>query len=106
MININTFLKLANAPNMVQSFIEIFDAEFSMPNIKFKVLNKKVFWTTLAECNGWELQQNTFFKQARIINSDDERIAWGTINGMEKALDKWVELSKKYNEDTQGDISS
>ena len=31
-----------------------------------------------------------FFKNARILNSEGQRIAWGTIKGMERDLDRMV----------------
>ena len=89
---------LMATPSAIKALSNILDVELSMPNIPLKVLDEGVFWTTLAECKGWKLQQNTFFKQARILNSDNVRIAWGTINGMEKALDRMVNLLEKYED--------
>lgn len=41
-----------------------------------------------------------FFKNARILNSEGQRIAWGTIKGMERELDRMVKYMEKYNEKT------
>lgn len=63
------------------------------------VIDGEIFWTTLAKYNGWKLQQNMFSQHARILNSNGIRIAWGTLNDMEKELDKMIRLSQKYNKD-------
>lgn len=84
---------LSQNPDM---FTKIFESELSLPNIPWKVYNGKVFWTTLAEYNGWELQQNMFSKHARLLNPDGIKVAWGTVNGMKKALDRIVDFSKQY----------
>ncbi len=83
-------------PNVL---LKILEEELSMPNIKIKVVDGEVFWIVLAEYNGWKLEQNTVFKQARIIDSDGYRIAWGTVNGMEKALDRMIRYLEKYNKE-------
>lgn len=76
----------------------ILDAEVSLPNIPWKPVDGGIFWNTLAEYNGWKLQQNMITKSARILDNEGWRIAWGTINGMEKALDRIVRYMEKYNE--------
>ena len=78
---------------------KILDEELSLPNIPWKPVDGGIFWKTLVEYNGWKLQQNTFTKSARILDNEGWRIAWGTINGMEKALDRMVRYTEKYNED-------
>lgn len=83
-----------------EKLLEILGKELSLPNIPCKVYDGEIFWTTLAECNGWKLQQNMFFKNARILNSEGKRIAWGTIKGMEKDLDRMVKYMEKYKEKT------
>lgn len=73
-----------------------------MPNVPTKTLGGHTFWDTLVEYNGYKLQQNLITKHARILDSDDVRIAWGTINGMKKALERKVEIPDEYaNKDFQ-----
>ena len=74
--------------------ISFLDKEISMPNIPFPTMGGEVFWQDLAEFNGWRLQQNMFFKNARILRPDNVRVAWGTVNGMYKALDRLVDGMK------------
>ena len=97
MINYTEVLEiLSENPTLCQSLLSILDEELSLPNIPFPTMGGKVFWITLAESNGWKLQQNMITKHARILNANNVRIAWGTINGMEKALDRMIAYSKKY----------
>ena len=69
---------------VAQGANELSNADISMPNIPFATMGGKVFWNTLAERNGYKLQQNMITQHARILNSDDVRVAWGTVSGMEK----------------------
>lgn len=94
----------ANALNILSQnssesaeLLKILNSELSLPNIPTPTLGGEVFWNTLAECNGWKLQQNMFTHHARILNSENVRIAWGTINGMEKAMDRMVRGLHKYD---------
>ena len=77
--------------------LNILEQELSMPNIPTPTMGGNVFWTTLAESNGWKLQQNMITHHARILNAKNVRVAWGTINGMEKALDRIIRYSEKYS---------
>ena len=99
-INTKVFAKavvlLMENPNLL---MQISKTELSFPNIPLKVYDGKIFWETLIEYNGWELQQNTFSHHARILNNEKKRIAWGTLHGMEKALDEMIRISKKYNKE-------
>ena len=60
--------------NGSEKLLEILDKEWSLPNIPCKVYDGEIFWTTLAEYNGWKLQQNMFFKNARILIANDINI--------------------------------
>ncbi len=60
--------------NGSEKLLEILDKEWSLPNIPCKVYDGEIFWTTLAEYNGWKLQQNMFFKNARILIVNDINI--------------------------------
>ena len=68
----------------------ILDGELSMPNIPFQTMGGLVFWNNIAECNGYRLQQNMITQHARILDPDDVRIAWGTISGMTRAMERMV----------------
>lgn len=94
---LNTLSKNASS---CTELLKILDEELSLPTIKFPTLGGNVFWITLAESNGWKIQQNTITKHARILNDKNVRIAWGTINGMEKALDRMLRFSQKYTDQT------
>ena len=78
--------------------LKILDAELSLPNIPLPTMDKEVFWDNLAEYKGWKLQQNMITRHARIIDSNNIRIAWGTINGMMKVMDRMVACLHKYDE--------
>lgn len=88
---------LSSGSKLGSEFLKILDSEISMPNIPMKTMGGHVWWITIAECNGWKLQQNTFTHHARILDNTDRRIAWGTINGMDKVLDRLINMSKKYS---------
>lgn len=78
------------------NLLKILDAELSLPNIPFPTMGGEVFWNTLVASNGWKLQQNMITHHARILNDENVRIAWGTINGMEKAMKRMVESLHTY----------
>ena len=65
-----------------------------MPNIKFPTKGGKVFWNDLANYNGWRIQQNTLFKNCRILDPDNVRRAWGGMAAMEKIFEKLVNGNK------------
>lgn len=74
---------------------EIFDSELSMPNIPTKTMGGNVMWTTLAEVKGLKLQQNQITHHVRILNADNVRVAWGTVNGMQKAIRRLANISEQ-----------
>lgn len=80
----------------VKDILEILDIEFNLPNIKMKVTDGGIFWSDIAEYKGLRLQQNDISKSARIIDKNNYRIAWGTVNGMLKVMDRMKELEKRY----------
>lgn len=87
---------LSTDPALCKKLLSILDEEISLPNIPLPTMGGETFWTTFAECNGWKLQQNMITKHARILDQNSVRIAWGTINGMKKALDRLIEYSQNY----------
>ena len=99
MNNIQSALKLISVdPNSLKEFLDILSKEFSMPNFPLPTLGGEFFWNTIYKYNEWKLQQNMVTQHARILDSEDVRVAWGTISAMEKALDRFVEGKKRYKE--------
>lgn len=76
--------------------LKILEEELSMPNIPMPTMGGHVFWTVLAQANGWTMQQNMFTHHARILDQNNVRVAWGTVNGMYRALDRLLAASTKY----------
>ena len=74
-------------PTLIRQLNEILDSEISLPNVPLPTLGGQIVWDTLAESNGWRLQQNELTKHCRILDPDDVRRAWGTKEGMMKALE-------------------
>ena len=58
-----------------------------LPNLPLKTMGGEVFWTNIASCNGWRLQRNTVFGNCRILNPDDIRRAWGSLEAMKKLFE-------------------
>ena len=90
---------LGENSSTTNELLKILDSELSLPNIPTPTLGGEVFWNNIAEYGGWKLQQNMITHHARILNSDNVRIAWGTINGMMKALDRMAACLHQYEED-------
>lgn len=79
---------LAAVPALIGTVNQILACDISLPNIPIKVNDRNsTIWRTLAENGGWCLQQNGFTKHCRILDAEDVRQAWGTKNGMLKALE-------------------
>ena len=88
MVNfINVLAAISTTPTLIRQLNEILDSEISLPNIPTPTMGGQMVWDTLAEANGWRLQQNELTKHCRILDPDDVRRAWGTRKGMEKALE-------------------
>lgn len=97
MIDVKTLLMLLSVgDDLARELNKILKSEINGPNIPFPTMGGKVFWNTLVEVNGWKLQQNMFTHHARILNDKNVRIAWGTIEGMEKAMDQMLHFAQKY----------
>lgn len=71
--------------------MKIIESESSLPNIPFPTMGGLVFWRNLAEFNGWKFQQNMITQHARILDSNDVRIAWGTVDDMSRIMEKMTE---------------
>lgn len=100
-------LKVLSENNMQSAnLLKVLNSELSLPNIPTPTMGGEVFWNNIAECNGWKLQQNMITHHARILNSDNVRIAWGTINGMLKAMDRMVQCLSRYNDNSKSEDKS
>ncbi len=91
---------LGLVPELLEQISKVSKTEISLANIPCKVFNAGVFWDTLKtfeKYNGLQLQVNKCTHHARILDSDDIRIAWGSLRGMEKILDAIIRVSNKYS---------
>lgn len=89
-------VSISSNPEELNKFLDIFKKDISLPNIPFWTMGGEVFWTTLCEANGWRVQQNMFTRHARILRDDNVRIAWGTVNGMIMAFERFARLQNTY----------
>ena len=71
---------------------EFLESLGDMPNMETGTMGGKVFWNTLAEINGWKLQQNKILKNCRLIDPNNVRKAWGGELAMKEAFEKIIEL--------------
>ena len=49
---------LAVTPKLIKTVKEVIEEVGSFPTFPTKVVNMHVMWSTIAKCNGWEIQQN------------------------------------------------
>lgn len=63
-------------------------------NIEMKTLGGMQFWGDVAYCHGWRIQHNIFFKQHRLLDPDNCRHAWGTLEDCQKKLEE-IKKEKK-----------
>ncbi len=77
---------LAENPDMLGKLLTQIDS--SMPNIQTKTLGGKVFWKNIAEFEGWKIQKNSILGNCRILNPENERVAWGGEDAMIRAFNK------------------
>jgi hypothetical protein len=87
-------LKLILLKNILIVMVEQ-DRNVYVVSIHFPTMGGHTFWTNLCEYQGYKLQQNQFTHHARILDSNDIRIAWGTVNGMEKTLERMANMATK-----------
>ena len=78
---------VAAVPTAIKAINEVLQDEISLPNIPFPVVQWGM-WDTISECGGWRLEQNVVTKHCRIVDPEGVRRAWGTKNGMIKALEE------------------
>ena len=75
--------------------MEVVNNDMPLPNIPAKAKEESKVWHTLTEYNGFKLQQNVVTQHARILDSNNVRIKWGTMEGMDKAFDRMIERMEK-----------
>ena len=80
--------ELSSGSELSEELRRIIASRTSMPNIPFPTMGGLIFWNNIAECNGWKIQQNMITQHARIIDADDVRIAWGTLDEMKDLLEE------------------
>ncbi|MGG1669770.1 hypothetical protein ACIFOE_03805 [Paenibacillus sp. NRS-1783] len=88
---------IASNPKLIG---QLCDLVGSMPNIDFPTLGGKVFWDTLAESDGWQLQKNKLTDHYRLIDPNYVRKAWGSEKAMMSALEKLQPSSSISNNDS------
>jgi len=76
--------RLAKDPALVGRLLEKLG---SMPNIPTSTMGGAIFWTDIAEIEGWRLQQNRVFGNCRILDPSNVRRAWGSESAMLKAFE-------------------
>ena len=60
-----------------------------MPNIPMPTMGGEVFWDNLRVCNGWKLQRNTVFGNCRILDPNNVRRAWGSMESMTRLFEEF-----------------
>jgi hypothetical protein len=76
----------------VGEFLEFLDV--GLFNIKTKTLGGKVFWKNVLEVEGWRLQENKVMKNCRILDPENNRIAWGGHSAMLRAFEQMSEAHR------------
>ena len=78
-------------PQFMQTFCN--DQSLHLPNMQLKVMNGKVFWRSCS-VNGYEIQSHVFAPNCRILNSQGERIAWGSDASILHPLIRYIRTKK------------
>lgn len=96
-----------NGLDIASSLNRLMNEKILLPNIPLKVwITEGKGWETLYECDGWRLQQQQFTRHCRILDPENVRRAWGTKNGMKRALQELLhsaDWQKKKIEDWRED---
>ena len=58
-----------------------------MFNVQFPTMGGTVWWNTLVSRGGYKLQQHKITGHARILDSNDIRVAWGDLDTMVRKMD-------------------
>lgn len=59
-----------------------------MPNIKMRTRGGRIFWKTVKDKNDLKLQINRLTDHARILDEENNRIAWGSYDAMENKFER------------------
>ena len=62
--------------------------------LAMKTLGGRQFWGDVQFFHGWCIQQNVFTKHYRLLDANDNRHAWGTLENCQSALARIRESSK------------
>ena len=76
--------KIATDPKAIGRLLNVLDSP--MPNIETPTMGGEVFWTNIANVNGWRLQKNKVFGNCRILDPNNVRKAWGGEKAILKAF--------------------
>lgn len=78
-------IKLASDPQAIGRLLDVLDSP--MPNVETATMGGYIWWTTIANVEGWRLQENIIFGNCRIIDPNDMRKAWGGKQAILKAFE-------------------
>jgi len=62
-----------------------------MPNIKFRTLGGLFFWDNLASEKGYKLQKNKLTGHCRVLDTENNRIAWGSEENLLEIMKKVIQ---------------
>ena len=57
-----------------------------MVNVETSTIGGEIFWHTIANVDGWKLQENLIFGNCRILDPQNCRQAWGGKKAILKAF--------------------
>lgn len=86
---------LSEDPLISNITLKILNDHLSKINLPTKTMGGTIFWTTIAEVNGYKFQQNRISCHARIIDNNNVRLAWGSMAEMKEAMNIVIQ---KYSE--------
>ena len=73
------------------------DFKLNLPNIPMSTMGGILFWETIVtDNNGWRVQQHTLTRHVRILDDQDVRRAWGTLEGMLNVLRQRKSIESEF----------
>lgn len=80
-------------------------------NTRTGTIGGHVFWSNIAECNGWRIQVNKLFGNWRILGPDNKRYAFGTKEFISKrimglSINKLTEIGTGIRDSVKGTKST
>ena len=87
---------VARAPKALDEMVD--NSKFNLPNIPFPTMGGIWFWEDLVidKKTGWRLQQHTITKHVRILDDQDVRRAWGSLEGMLKIIRRRKSIESEF----------